>query len=237
MCCLRFNRYRRLTNKPRTELRTYVVVPVNVPRLAKTRLKSVLNTRQRERLTQLMFGRVMEAALHARRCDGVYVTSPDLGVLAAAKTMGAKVIHERGRRNLNHALRNVLSKIHLDHDVVTAAVVHADIPLVTARDIDDFLQTGGGYPVVIAPSGDGLGTNALSLSPPTVLAPRFGPHSFRVHLQAARSAGLTVSIFRRDGLSFDVDRPRDLSLLVRRSRTRPQLAKEVGEILRVTSRM
>jgi 2-phospho-L-lactate guanylyltransferase len=120
---------------------------------------------------------------------------------------------------------------------VTAAVVHADIPLVTARDIDDLLQASGRYQVVIVPSGDGLGTNALSLRPPTVLVPRFGANSFKVHLQAARSAGLTASVFRRDRLSFDVDRPRDLSLLLRRSRTRPRLAKELGEILHMTSRM
>ena len=67
---------------------------------------------------------------------------------------------------------------------------------------------------VMAPDHTGHGTNALLLAPPQLIAPRFGPESFRTHLRAAHAAGTTPQIVRSPGLEYDIDEPADLQRLL-----------------------
>jgi 2-phospho-L-lactate guanylyltransferase (CobY/MobA/RfbA family) len=65
--------------------------------------------------------------------------------------------------------------------------------------------------VAIAPDRAGSGTNGLALTPPDVIAFRFGIGSCAAHLGAAREAGVPAVEVHRPGLAFDLDTPADLA--------------------------
>ena len=69
--------------------------------------------------------------------------------------------------------------------------------------------------MIIVPSSDGTGTNALVRTPPDAIASCFGPGSFRAHLDQARQRGVPAKVLRPAGLLFDIDTPEDVDELLR----------------------
>jgi 2-phospho-L-lactate guanylyltransferase (CobY/MobA/RfbA family) len=64
--------------------------------------------------------------------------------------------------------------------------------------------------VVIAPADARNGTNALLLSPPSIIEPQFGLDSFAAHLRAAAVLDASVQIVDDPLIGFDLDTPDDL---------------------------
>src|SRR5918992_1319244 len=73
-----------------------------------------------------------------------------------------------------------------------ALLVPGDCPALDPDELDALLRGFGGADVVIVPDRHGSGTNALLLTPPTVIAPAFGPGSFARHAARAAGAGAMV---------------------------------------------
>ncbi|MEI6203652.1 MAG: DUF2064 domain-containing protein, partial [Enhydrobacter sp.] len=94
-------------------------------------------------------------------------------------------------------------------------LVMADLPYLAADDIAALIEAGRDNAVVIAEAKDG-GTNAMLLTPPTVLEFAFATHrpSATFHAESARRAGIEPVILRRPGLARDIDTPADLAALV-----------------------
>ncbi|HSL98272.1 MAG TPA: hypothetical protein VK831_06835, partial [Candidatus Deferrimicrobiaceae bacterium] len=63
--------------------------------------------------------------------------------------------------------------------------------------------------VVLVPDQHGAGTNAMLVSPPEIIGPRFGERSRTAHAAAAREVGATL-LEVGGPLSLDVDTPADL---------------------------
>jgi 2-phospho-L-lactate guanylyltransferase (CobY/MobA/RfbA family) len=79
--------------------------------------------------------------------------------------------------------------------------------------------------VVLTPSHDRDGTNAVLAAPPDALFPlSFGPGSFARHLAAAGMMGLACRVVELAGLGLDVDEPRDLQALIALKRDDPNYA-------------
>src|SRR5579859_1346383 len=94
-----------------------------------------------------------------------------------------------------------------------ATVVSADLPRVTAEDIQTLVFATPDQGMAIARALDG-GTNAVSMRPPGAVMTHFGDvQSAAVHAQATASAGLAARIIDVPGLAFDVDTPADLEEL------------------------
>ena len=68
--------------------------------------------------------------------------------------------------------------------------------------------------VLLVPSRDGTGTNAMLLRPPSAMRPALGPDSRARHLARARRAGLTALTRELPGLALDIDTPADLLALM-----------------------
>src|SRR5204863_1657887 len=85
------------------------------------------------------------------------------------------------------------------------AVLLADLPLLTGEELAEALHTLG--PVVLAPATTDGGTNFLLRRPPRAIPARFGPESFRKHVESARSRRLPMSVVDPPGLVFDLDLP------------------------------
>ena len=92
-------------------------------------------------------------------------------------------------------------------------VLPADVPMVTAEDIEQILHLGRyNTTVVLAPDANEDGTNALLCNPPGFIPFSYGPGSFLRHKTLAEEAGATVKIYRSDRISLDIDTPPDLDL-------------------------
>ena len=89
----------------------------------------------------------------------------------------------------------------------------ADLPTITAAEIDALVRAGrrGGF--AIAPDAAGVGTNALCLVSAHPFRFQFGSDSRQLHLEEAERTGLSPQVVRLPGLEFDVDSPADLARL------------------------
>src|SRR5262249_29642342 len=95
-----------------------------------------------------------------------------------------------------------------------------DLPLITAADIETILECDGeqkeGAPaVVIVPSRDGTGTNAILRRPPDLFPSQFGPGSLAKHLAAAERAGAKCRTIEMRRIALDIDDPDDVSEFIR----------------------
>ena len=93
-------------------------------------------------------------------------------------------------------------------------VIHADLPFITAGEIESLVALGNAEPkVVLCPSKEGTGTNALYRTPPEVIPACFGPGSFSRHLAAAKARQIPWERCFLPGVSLDIDTPEDLRKL------------------------
>jgi 2-phospho-L-lactate guanylyltransferase len=193
--------------------------------LAKARLAPVLNPADRARFSVAMLVDTLEALRKVKRLHRVTVVSADRSVRQIARSHSASWLWEGKRRGLNKAVRLAIRDSKLKGASATL-IIPADIPLVTPREILDFLSHAAGYAVALNPSKDGAGTNALLTHPPGVMRPVFGRDSFRKHLALAERRGLSRRVIRAGGISFDVDEPKDLKRLMNQ-----RVCNETGRFL------
>jgi 2-phospho-L-lactate guanylyltransferase len=190
-----------------------LAVPVKSLSRAKSRLSPALTGLERGALTLAMLEDVLDASLGVPGWE-TWVVSPDEVALEIAARRGARPVPE-AKPPLASAIRQV-EALSNDNGANTLAVLPADVPLVTAETLHVALRTLGA--VVLAPSADGAGTSLLLRRPPKAIPARFGPDSFRRHVELAAARGLPVSVVERPELSFDVDRPGDILTLLAEGR-------------------
>ena len=115
----------------------------------------------------------------------------------------------------------------LAHGAVQALTLPADAPCVTPGEVSrllDAARPAAGPRVVLVPSHDRDGTNAVLLAPPDAFPPSFGPGSFARHLAQAEARGLDCRVVELAGLGLDIDEPRDLAALIALKRGVPAYA-------------
>jgi 2-phospho-L-lactate guanylyltransferase len=182
-----------------------IALPVKSLGHAKSRLSSILTPLERGALALAMYEDVLDATLAV---DGweTWVVSPDESVLEIASGRHAHGILEE-RPSLRSAIHQIEAEAAA-RSTEALAILHADTPLATSGALKAALHTLG--PVVIAPSADERGTNLLLRRPPGAIPSRFGPDSFRRHLETAAERGLPTAVVEREELSFDLDEPGDI---------------------------
>jgi 2-phospho-L-lactate guanylyltransferase len=174
------------------------IVPFKTAGRRKTRLAPALSPLQRDRLAQALFDHVIGeldaspavgrinvlSEAHPKRSDLGWLPDNGLGLNAELQAMGVA-----GAR----------------------LIIHADLPLVTGRDIEVLLAAARGG-VAIAPDRHGTGVNAIALDVGVSIQFRFGPGSFARHRE---QAGSRLTVVSRPGLALDVDTPDDLAEALR----------------------
>jgi 2-phospho-L-lactate guanylyltransferase len=108
--------------------------------------------------------------------------------------------------------------IGIEHAIEAGAarvlLVPGDCPALDPAELADLLdQPADERSITIVPDRHGIGTNALLLTPPNVIAPSFGPDSRARHEQAAAAAGARWSVEQVPTLLLDVDTADDLAAL------------------------
>lgn len=193
----------------------FALLPVKNPVHAKVRLSGLLTPAQRERLARLMYEEMLEKLCSARGLDRVAVVTSDQAAATQARRAGALVFEEQEQRGHSHSA-DAAARRAMSLGALTVLLAPIDVPLATAAEIEE-LAGRAGEGVVIVPSEDGAGTNALLRTPPDVIDSRFGPGSFELHLRQARERGVPAEVARPAGLMFDIDTPEDVSELIARA--------------------
>jgi 2-phospho-L-lactate guanylyltransferase len=204
----------------------WAVVPVKSLGHAKQRLAGVLSMEARRRLMLVMLQEALATLTRVEVIGAVLVVTPDTQAAEVARACGARVLAEE--RALGHSAAARAGFTHAAaQGAAQALTVPADAPCVTCGELSaliDAAGAGAGPRVVLAPSRDGDGTNALLAAPPTVFPPRFGPGSFARHLAAAKARRLDCRVLELAGLAMDIDGPRDLLDLMALKRGDPRYA-------------
>lgn len=190
------------------------ILPVKSLRTAKSRVAETYGEPARAQIAAALLLDAFEL-LSASDFLRWWVVSDDDEVLQAATARGFGIVHDPGT-GLNDALGAAIDAV-VEAGADSVTVVPADVPLAWSGDLRDLLDTGATSEVVVVPSGDG-GTNGLYLAPPPVIAPAFGPDSFRAHLRAAADLRLRCAILPLPRLELDIDSAADVETL----RTRPR---------------
>jgi 2-phospho-L-lactate/phosphoenolpyruvate guanylyltransferase len=173
----------------------------------KTRLKDAVDDCMRLELVRSMLTAVLTAAASAQTVHQTIVVSPERDLIPAT----VPVLADTGE-SLNAALEQAHRMLR-DFGCHEVVVLPADLPQITAAEIDALVRAAHGGGFSIAADATGTGTNALCLVSSQPFQFQFGPDSQRLHLQEAQRMGLTPQIVRLPGLAFDVDSPADLQRL------------------------
>ena len=194
-------------------MKVSALIPVKGFSNAKQRLSPLLDAAERELFAEVMFRDVLKQVLKARGLVETYVVTGDNKVAEIAASLGAQLIREKVEKGETDAVDFARGELkQLGREAVL--IIPGDMPLVRSADIEEVLgqvPEGAGFPfVLLVPSHDRMGTNALLLAPPDVIKLRFGHDSFTYHMSQVSAQGLPLRFIENERLGLDIDEPKDL---------------------------
>lgn len=155
-----------------------------------------------------MLQHVLQVLHESNVLEQIAVVSPDQRVLRQAAACGAQaVVEEMPGHN---AALNAAALKELHAGTTALLTIAADLPLLHPSDIRMLVAQSAQHPVVLAPSRDGTGTNAILVRPPLAVPYLFGVNSFQRYQEAARKLVLGSTFYRSIGLALDIDTIDDL---------------------------
>jgi len=192
-----------------------LLLPIKDLRRAKQRLAPLLNPEERFALAQAMLADTIRAVRGVRRADKIFVVTNYIPAMEAAEANGWELLREE--QQISESVSVDAASRHCAECGVTSLLrLPLDVPLVHANDIDELLETDCAAPaLVIVPSRDGTGTNAIVRTPPALFPSHFGTGSFAKHCGEAERAGAQILVRRNTRLETDVDDEADLRALAR----------------------
>jgi 2-phospho-L-lactate guanylyltransferase len=196
-----------------------LLLPIKDLRKAKQRLSGVLTPEERFSLAQAMFADTLRAVRGVCQADKIFVVTNYTPAMEAARENGWEILREEQQLSESVSV-DAASRQCEDCGITAVLRLPLDLPLVTSSDIDGLLAVECAAPaVVIVPSRDGTGTNAILRKPPTLFPSHFGIGSFAKHYGEAQRAGARVFALRNAHLEMDVDDEEDLRALIRHDLT------------------
>ena len=145
-----------------------LLLPVKDLTNAKKRLIGVLTPGERFGLAQAMLTDTIRAVRSVRRAEKIFVVTNYLPAMRMATKNGWETLREERQISESDSV-DTASRICEAEGVRAVLRVPLDLPLIQPDDIDDLLALEFESPaLVIVPSRDGTGTNAILRTPPTL---------------------------------------------------------------------
>jgi 2-phospho-L-lactate guanylyltransferase len=191
-----------------------LLLPIKDLHNAKKRLIGVLSPEERFALAEAMLADTIRAVKDIRCAEKIFVVTNYEPAMHLAEENRWEILREDQQISESHSV-DAASRICESRGVTGLLRVPLDVPLVQARDIDDLLAVEcEEQALVIVPSRDGLGTNAILRMPPALFPSHFGMGSFAKHVGEAERIGARVIFRRSPRLEMDVDDEADLRALL-----------------------
>src|SRR6267143_2818613 len=190
-----------------------LLLPVKDLHNAKKRLTDVLTPEERFALAEAMLADTMRAVQGVRRPERIFVVTNYEPAMQLAEENGWEILREEQQISESHSV-DAASKLCEQRGISGLLRLPLDLPLIQSSDIDELLAVECRPPsLVIVPSSDGTGTNAMLRTPPTLFPSHFGTDSFAKHLAEAENSHARVIVRRNARLEMDVDDEADLRTL------------------------
>jgi 2-phospho-L-lactate guanylyltransferase len=187
---------------------TYVaVVPVKPPTVGKSRLLGPTD-QQRRQLAEAFALDTVAACLRSTLVAEVLVATDDAAFSTKFAALGCATIPDGDTNDLNSALRQAVAEAHRRWPGLRPVALCADLPALTAADLDAALASTTAAPSFVADAA-GTGTTLYSAAY-DVFDPHFGVDSRREHL----FAGAVEILGELTTLRHDVDDLDDLRAAV-----------------------
>lgn len=179
------------------------LIPVKSLDEAKSRLANYLTHTQRIALVLDMLHHVICTLHKSAMLTDINIVSADDRVLKQVHTWGATALVER-RRGHNPALTIAATELRAT-GTDALLTISADLPLLQPQHIRDMIEQSITHDIVLAPSQDNTGTNAIIVRPPLAIPYVFGINSFQHYQQEAQQRGLRTATYQSPGTSLDID--------------------------------
>ena len=189
----------------------HALIPVKSLTTAKSRLQNYLSLDQRKKLVFYMLNHVITVLHSQKRIEKIYVVSSDRSVLTFAEQKGIIPMRER-QVGLNPALTAAAAKIS-EKKIDGLLTIFADLPIVTKNDIQQLIELSNIYDVVLSPSKEGTGTNAILVKMPLSLPYLFGENSFQKYKYISNKNYVSAGIYISQTMGFDIDTIEDFKEL------------------------
>jgi 2-phospho-L-lactate/phosphoenolpyruvate guanylyltransferase len=191
-----------------------LLLPIKDLRNAKQRLAEVLKPEERFALAHAMLADTVRAVRGVQHADRIFVVTNYEPAMQAARENGWEILREH--QQISESVSVDLASRQCEERGVTAVLrLPLDLPLVQSHDIDELLAVECVSPaLVIVPSRDGTGTNAILRAPPSLFPSHFGSGSFAKHCGEGDRAGARIFTRRNVRLEMDVDDEADLRALL-----------------------
>ncbi len=185
-----------------------ILVPVKNLRSAKQRLAAAANQASRTELAQAMLTDVLEQ-LAASGVDNISLVTSDPFALKLANQFRFEIIRDDTNISETDAIE-MATHVCQSRGIETTLVIPADIPLISATEIQTIYDNAPERGCVLVPSRDKRGSNAVLRRPASLFPLRFGNDSFMPHLAAAVATNSTCVVLSLPGIALDIDTPEDL---------------------------
>ncbi|HWP85584.1 MAG TPA: 2-phospho-L-lactate guanylyltransferase [Terriglobia bacterium] len=185
-----------------------ILLPVKEFRRSKQRLAAALSPLRRERLARAMFEDVWETLRESAGRYRLLVVTAEPFVIERCQRQGVPVLVERESRGHSDAVA-AATPWAMRQGASSLLSLAIDTPAITAQEISSIAERSQDYSVIVVPSADGSGTNALLRTPPDAIAPRFGPGSCALHVAEARSKQRSCLVHAVASFAADIDTPED----------------------------
>lgn len=190
-----------------------ILIPVKNSAVAKQRLVSVLDQTARTELAQTMLHDVVQALAEWPLRPPCALVTSDAFAVALGRQYDFEIIPDPANPGETGAIE-MATEICVARGVDYTLVIPADIPLIHFSELQQILDQAPAEGSVLAPAGDGRGTNAAFRRPANLFPLRFGNDSFKPHLAAAQATGKPCVVLHLPKIAVDVDNPADLSELL-----------------------
>lgn len=190
-----------------------ILIPVKKLQNAKQRLSAALDAGQRQALARAMVEDVLATVAACRNCGPVAVITGDEHARALARRYDLEVIEDAVEPGESGAVE-MATRACQERGIASTLVLPGDIPLIRREEVEAVFEAAPAEGVVLVPSSDGRGSNAVLRRPAGIIPLRFGDDSFVPHREAARATGRPCIVLSLPGIGLDVDTPEDLARLI-----------------------
>jgi len=195
----------------------YIIVPVKRYALSKQRLSERVSPKDRKSISQAMAEWALRELAQVQRVDGILVVTTERDLLPLVRACGYELLIEPSEcSDLNSAVSYAMQQL-LKRGGSDACVVHADIPLFSADELNKVIEVharGGERQFTFVADRTASGTNVRLCRPICAVPCLYGVSSAARHASAAVQAGLEVRRIHSRFLSHDLDCFEDIAAIL-----------------------
>jgi len=195
-------------------LKTAAIIPVKTFSNAKKRLN--LQQECKENICSLMLQEVLNTISNCKLISKIVLVSKDEAALKIGRQFDAIEIFDN-ESGVNDAI-SLADEYLSDKKFDCSVIFPQDVPIMISSDIDDLLGfVKSKKSVIIVPSRQFNGTNALVRCPADIMETRYDMGSYTFQMDAARTKTENISIALIRRMMLDIDDEFDLAFMLKQN--------------------